>query len=389
MELQPPSMSAHNSAAAGGVGETLRERILLAPDLFIGSVKKRTQKLWLYEGGRFTQRKVRYVPGLLKIFDDILVYAAGNNQHEGVLRVDVDAAKCRISVYTSRPIELHREEGVYVPEMIFGHLSNDDCNVEDEITGVKLANIFSTEFIVETADGPGQKKCKQIFSENMGKKSEPQVTGYRKGVNWTIVTFKPDLAKFNMTHLEDDAVALMKKRVLDMVGILGDNVQVVFNGEKIPLHLGFSDNAGFSHYAFLYIWLSPKSLHLPWICEKVNDQWEVCVSLSGGQFQQVSFVNKFATTSGGTHVDYVTNLIVDNVLSSEVFKKYNIGKHDVKRHLWLFINVYMDNPTFDSPTKETLITRQEDFGSECALSDLFFKKVRSSHLETRLFPAVN
>jgi DNA topoisomerase-2 len=53
----------------------------------------------------------------------------------------------------------------------------------------------------------------QVFSENIGKKSEP------------------DLAKFHMTHLDDDIVALMKKRVVDMVGFLGITVQVMFNGQ--------------------------------------------------------------------------------------------------------------------------------------------------------------
>ncbi|XP_062109563.1 DNA topoisomerase 2-like [Humulus lupulus] len=41
-------------------------------------------------------------------------------------------------------------------------------------------------------------------------------------------------------------------------------------------------------------------LSLSEITEKVNDRWEVCVSLSDGQFQQVSFVNSIATIKGGT-----------------------------------------------------------------------------------------
>ena len=46
----------------------------------------------------------------------------------------------------------------------------------------------------------------------MGKKSEPQVTVCLQGVNWTRVAFKPDLAKFNMTHLDDDVAALTRKK---------------------------------------------------------------------------------------------------------------------------------------------------------------------------------
>ena len=52
----------------------------------------------------------------------------------------------------------------------------------------------------------------QVFSENVGKKSEPQVTVCLQGVNWTRVAFKPDLAKFNMTHLDDDVAALTRKK---------------------------------------------------------------------------------------------------------------------------------------------------------------------------------
>lgn len=58
-----------------------------------------------------------------------------------------------------------------MPEMIFGHLSN-----YEEITGVKLANLFSTELFIETVDSRLEKKYKQVFSENLGKKSEPQIT---------------------------------------------------------------------------------------------------------------------------------------------------------------------------------------------------------------------
>ncbi|KAK3144371.1 hypothetical protein QOZ80_4AG0312180 [Eleusine coracana subsp. coracana] len=167
----PHSIYAFNSAAATG-GNTLREQILLQPDVYIGPAKKRTQKVWVSEGIYMKERVATYVPGLHQIFDEILVYAAENKQQDptmDTLRVDVDIAKCHISVYNSGkgiPIEVRREEGIYVPEMIFCRLSK--CDHEEEITdgrnsyGVKLANIFSTEFVVEIADGPGQKKYKQV-----------------------------------------------------------------------------------------------------------------------------------------------------------------------------------------------------------------------------------
>ncbi|GAB2248936.1 hypothetical protein Droror1_Dr00012295 [Drosera rotundifolia] len=67
------------------------------------------------------------------------------------------------------PVEVHQEEKVYVPELIFVHLltsSNYDFSVkkttgERNGYGAKLTNIFSTEFVIETADGKRQRKYKQ------------------------------------------------------------------------------------------------------------------------------------------------------------------------------------------------------------------------------------
>jgi DNA gyrase/topoisomerase IV subunit B len=44
--------------------------------------------------------------------------------------------------------------------------------------------------------------------------------------------------------------------------------------------------------------------------------------------------------------------------------------------LWVFVNALIENPNFDSQTKETLKTTQAKFGSKCELSDKFVKEVR-------------
>ena len=91
---------------------------------------------------------------------------------------------------------------------------------------------------------------------------------------------------------------------------------------------------------------------------------------------QVSFVNSIATIKGGTHVDYVTNQITNFVMGivNKKNKNANIKAHTVKNHLWVFVNALIDNPAFDSQTKETLTIRQSSFGSKCELSQEFLKK---------------
>ena len=70
--------------------------------------------------------------------------------------------------------------------------------------GAKLCNIFSTEFIVETADAKSGKKFKQIYRNNMGQRSDPEIKSVSKKEEYTKITFKPDLARFHMESIDDD-----------------------------------------------------------------------------------------------------------------------------------------------------------------------------------------
>lgn len=80
----------------------------------------------------------------------------------------------------------------------------------------------------------------------MGNKSEPSITKCKSGENWTMVSFKPDLSKFGMECLEDDVVALMKKRVVDLAGCLGKTVKVELDGKRVP-------SKSFEDYVNLYL----------------------------------------------------------------------------------------------------------------------------------------
>ena len=59
------------------------------------------------------------------------------------------------------------------------------------------------------------------------------------GKDYTCITFKPDLARFKMDCLDDDAVGLLCKRVYDIAGCCnsysGARLQVHLNGKKLPV----------------------------------------------------------------------------------------------------------------------------------------------------------
>jgi DNA topoisomerase-2 len=85
-------------------------------------------------------------------------------------------------------------------------------------------------------------------------------------------------------------------------------------------------------------------------------------------------VNSINTYKGGSHVEYVMNQIIETLLEdiSKLHPKLKIKKYIIKNHLSIFINCQIENPSFDTQTKENLTLRSTDFGSECKLSKVFY-----------------
>jgi DNA topoisomerase-2 len=272
--------------------------------------------------------------------------------------------------------------------LIFGHLltsSNYDDSEKKVVGGrngygAKLCNIFSTEFTIDTADKNTQQKYVQTWTNNMSKVGKAKITSNKAGKEYTHITFKPDLKRFGMESLDADFEAVVKRRVYDMAGCV-KGVKVDLNGERIKIK-------SFKQYVEMYVSSNAKKeveegmealegVPKPSIVHQiVNDRWEVAFTLSDGQFNQVSFVNSIATTKGGTHVDHVAQQIITKLVE-EVKKKNKaaaVKAHQIKQHLWIFVNCLVENPAFDSQTKENMTLRSSAFGSKCNLSDDFIKK---------------
>jgi len=374
---------------------TQYEHILKRPDSYIGSIEFQKERLWVYnsETEKLEFREVKYVPGLFKIFDEILVNAADNYQNDKsmkYIKVTIDRDKNTIKVKNGGrgiPIEIHKKYNMYVPQLIFGNLLTSS-NYNDDVKkvtggrngyGAKLTNIYSKTFIVETAYSEKGKKYYQKFYNNMLKFDEPKIEDYSKD-DYTCITFEPDLSRFGMTELDDDIVALFEKRVFDMAGITPKSVSVYLNNKKLNVK-------NFEDYIHMYLDASKEEDEMdpPIVYESPHERWEVGMSLSESQFQQVSFVNAISTTKGGKHVDYCVEKII-KVIMEKIAKKdknLNIKPQHIKQHLWIFVNCLIENPVFSSQTKETLTSKKEDFGSEFEFSDTFLKNVIKTNIVER------
>ncbi|RAH47239.1 DNA topoisomerase 2 [Aspergillus brunneoviolaceus CBS 621.78] len=368
-----------------------REHILKRPDTYVGSVERTEQMMWVYnsetDGMEF--REVSFVPGLYKIFDEIVVNAADNKQNDqsmDEIRVTVNREAGEISVWNNGngiPIEWHKTEDMYIPQLIFGNLltSSNYNDEQQKVTGgrngygAKLCNVFSTEFVLETQDSRQKKRYKQIWTNNMLNCGKPKITD-AKGEDYTKVTFKPDFAKFGMTGIDDDFEALVKRRVYDLAGTA--KVAVKLNGTRVPVR-------NFKKYMEMYTKAIRRERGEEGAGAKdeiitcsPDPRWEVGFAVSDGSFQQVSFVNSIATTQGGTHVNYIADQICSKL--AETVKKKNkngatLKPAQIRNHIFIFVNALIVNPAFTSQTKEQLTTKTSQFGSKCVLDDDFYKKV--------------
>ncbi|KAL9044350.1 MAG: hypothetical protein Q9214_002506, partial [Letrouitia sp. 1 TL-2023] len=378
---------------------TQLEHIIKRPDTYIGSIERSEKHMWVYNSQleSMEMREISFVPGLYKIFDEILVNAADNKQRDknmDSVKVTVDREKGEISIWNNGrgiPIEIHEKEQIYIPEMIFGHLltsSNYDDD-EQKITGgrngygAKLCNVFSTSFTLDTADSKTKLRYKQTWTNNMSNMGKASIVA-NKGDDYTKVVFRPDFQKFKMNGIDDDFEALVKRRVYDMAGTI-KGVKVWLNGDRIKVN-------NFKKYVEMYT----KAIKRERGDEAANDtseiitetpdaRWELGFAVSDGSFQQVSFVNSIATTSGGSHVNYIADQVC-NKLMDIVKKKLKkeggaaLKINQIRNHIFLFINCQIVNPAFTSQTKEQLTTKSSQFGSKCSVSDDFLKKIAKTEV---------
>ncbi|RIA79349.1 hypothetical protein C1645_882713, partial [Glomus cerebriforme] len=57
--------------------------------------------------------------------------------------------------------------------------------------------------------------------------------------------------------------------------------------------------------------------------------------------------------------------------------------------MWIFVKCLIENPTFDSQTKENLTLKATSFGSSCNPSDAFFKNLLKCGIVDYIMEDVN
>lgn len=366
------------------------EHVLHAPDTYIGSVEQDEIYGWTYDKNMIKYKKYNHISGLYKIFDEALVNARDHyirmkqKKESGEecfevknISVDIEADGTITIMNDGDGIDIiqHDVHKLWIPEMIFAHLrtSTNYTKGEKKLVGgkngfgVKLLFIYSTWGELETVDHRRGLKYKQTFENNLGQINKPKITKC-KSKPYTKVTFRPDFKRFKQKKITNDMLSVMTRRVYDIGAVTDKTVKVKLN--KQPLNIR-------NYESYMNLYIGDKSITTR-VFEVGNERWEYGVCISPlDEFTQISSVNGISTTKGGgTHVQYILNQIVRKVIAViEKKKKVKVKPTTVKEQLMIFVNCLVENPAFDSQTKDTLNTPSSKFGSTVSVSDKFIDKV--------------
>jgi DNA topoisomerase-2 len=372
--------------------KTDKGHILDNPDTYIGSIEQVDENLWILseDGAKIIQKNIKYIPGLFKLFDEGIVncrdhvirmlQAIANNAENAlpVTNIDIsiqeDGTITMVNDGNGIDVAEHPEYKIWIPELIFGHLrtSTNYDKTEKKIVGgkngfgFKLVLIWSTQGSVETVDHIRGLKYRQEFNNNLDQICKPSITKC-KLKPYTKITFKPDYARLGINGLTPDMISLLKKRVYDVAAVTDKSLKVKYNSTLIPVK-------NFQQYIDLYI--GDKSTAQR-VYEENGERWEYAVALSPtSEFIQVSFVNGIHTAKGGKHVEYILNQITRKLVDFiEKKKKVKVNPNSIKEQLILFLRCDVENPAFDSQTKDYMNTPSSKFGSKCDVTDKFIEKV--------------
>ena len=364
------------------------EHVLKRPDSYVGPVDKTHESYWLLNNTNknFQKKNISYSPALLKIFDEILVNAIDRNslhpKNVTQIAVSVDKENGAVTIENNGPlggisVRMHEREGIWNPELVFGHLltsTNYDDNQKRIVGGrngygAKLTNIYSSEFSVVIKDGQEKKTYTQKWSNNMTTCHPPKITKHSAATSSVSITFTPDWKRFGMKDMDINIYKIFEKRVWDANICTTSNCKVKFQGEALS-------KITFEDYAKMHEGVTA-------LCSVTTDRWSVCVGPSENGLEQVSFVNGICTNKGGTHVDHVTSYLASGIID-EMAKKIKLKPQQVKNTFNIFVRATLENPTFSSQVKSECTSKVQDFGSKFAPKTAFVKNALKTGIQDEL-----
>ena len=327
---------------------TDREHVLHRPAMYIGSVTSTNAHEYVLEDGKMQYREVSYVPGFIKIINEIIdnsVDEAIKSEFTSGTQIAVNMTPEYVEVRDNgRGIPVvQNDNGDYIPALCWNqartgsNFDDDENRTQIGMNGVGSfsTNCFSTSFTGISDDG--KKKYTVNFKDNAS--SYDEHVNKSSGKTGVQVKFCPDLSKFNLTTIDETHMNVIKQRLINLSMSFPD-ITFKFNGKKINV-------SSFKKYVNLFSGVSE-------IYETEDYKFAILPN-SEDDFRQFSYVNGLKIPDGGTHID-VINYQVINGLRDKLAKRYkSIKPGDIKNKLMVIAFLKnVKNTKFNSQAKEKI-----------------------------------
>lgn len=359
--------------------KTPREHVLLRTEMYVGSLNETNIDGYFYttEGDKpmMVKKTLPYIEGLVKIVNEVIDNAVDNMNRDPpttVIKVEISGNYIKVINNGKHIPIVQKDHGDgeirWIPSVIFGDCLSGSNFSEDEDRdsigmnglGVKLANILSSEFMVELFDPVEQKFFTQIWCNNMSVIDDPRIISRKKPKKDEItkVSMKPQMKLFNKELIKEGGKPKVKSvedikefivtRLASISACHPRKVKIFFNDKLVSI-----DN----FQKFIKLHTTSKFIY-----EKSTDNFEYGVTVSpSGTFEHQSFVNCLSTPSDkSTHTRYVTNFII-GLISAYLEKKMKnttggikLDRNTIKNKIMVFVNIRLKNPVFTSQTKVEL-----------------------------------
>ena len=324
-----------------------REHVLNRSAMYIGAIDNTKSNEYIYEDGKITFKEVEYVPGLIKIINEVIdnaVDVAVKSGFKHGTNISVKITSDTVEVIddgTGIPIK-KSDEGHSLLELCFGHAragSNfDDDKNRTQIglngIGSYATNCFSKKFIGTTSDG--KQSSTITFKDNAESFTEVTSNTQKHGVH---VKFWPDLVRFGITAIDEVHMNIVKQRLINL-GMSFPDINFKFNNKKINVNSFKKYINLFNEHAEIFETDDYKFAILP------ND---------ADDFRQFSYVNGLKIPDGGTHIDILSYAIVSRIRDKLVKKYKTIKPGDIKNKLMVVAFLKnVKNTKFNSQSKEKI-----------------------------------
>ena len=359
--------------------------------MWVGCKEIQTTKLYVIDDienpVNFILDNIKFAPAWYKIVDEIVVNAVDQYvnfpKKVNTIKIDFNHKNGVIKIYNNGPsigiYETKNLQGIkmYAPQLIASEfLSGDNLDDTDRITGgtngagLKLTNAFSEYLTLKTVDMKVKKYYEQTFKNRLLVINEPIIRKLNNNEteSYTEIEFLPCYTVFGYTdgytpNLAKDLYKLILSRAYQVAAFT--DINIYCNNDLIK----FSHIHKNIFYNFSSMFINDTDIYNTLITSSDETfkkyPWEICIGPSDGKFRQVSLINGINVYEGGSHIDHIQNIIVEN-LKSRVEKlikktKNKFNSNFIINNLFIFIKGTIVNTQFSSQIKSKVNDPIEKF----------------------------